>query len=105
MLFKKKDKKEETQNKATSSATVAVKDAAEEKAEKRNGKKVEKFKIENGVAISIKNMNLFYGSFQALKNINMEIPEKKITAFIGPSGCGKSTLIKSLNRMNDLVEG
>ena len=50
-------------------------------------------------------MNLFYGDFQALKNINLDIPENRITAFIGPSGCGKSTLIKSLNRMNDLVEG
>ena len=50
-------------------------------------------------------MNLYYGKFHALKNINLEIPEKKITAFIGPSGCGKSTLLKSLNRMNDLVEG
>ena len=55
--------------------------------------------------ITINNMNLFYGDFQALKNINLTIPEKEITAFIGPSGCGKSTLLKSLNRMNDLVEG
>ena len=55
--------------------------------------------------ISIDNMNLHYGSFHALKGINMEIPEKEITAFIGPSGCGKSTLLKSLNRMNDLVDG
>lgn len=55
--------------------------------------------------ISIKNMDLYYGDFQALKNINMEILANEITAFIGPSGCGKSTLIKSLNRMNDLVEG
>jgi len=55
--------------------------------------------------ISIKNIDLFYSDFQALKNINMDIDEKKITAFIGPSGCGKSTLLKSLNRMNDLVEG
>ena len=55
--------------------------------------------------IQISNMDLHYGNFHALKNINMEIPEKKITAFIGPSGCGKSTLLKSLNRMNDLVEG
>ncbi len=55
--------------------------------------------------ISIKNLDLYYGSFHALKSVNMEIPEKKITAFIGPSGCGKSTLLKSLNRMNDLVEG
>ncbi|MBR6585389.1 MAG: phosphate ABC transporter ATP-binding protein [Firmicutes bacterium] len=55
--------------------------------------------------ITINKMNLFYGDFQALKNINLTIPEKEITAFIGPSGCGKSTLLKSLNRMNDLVEG
>ncbi|MBS6195267.1 MAG: phosphate ABC transporter ATP-binding protein [Clostridiales bacterium] len=54
---------------------------------------------------TIKDMNLFYGDFHALKNISMNIPEKEITAFIGPSGCGKSTLLKSLNRMNDLVEG
>lgn len=53
----------------------------------------------------IKNGNLFYGDFQALKDINMNIAPKKITSFIGPSGCGKSTLLKSLNRMNDLVEG
>ena len=55
--------------------------------------------------ISIDNMNLHYGSFHALKGINMEIPEKEITAFIGPSGCGKSTFLKTLNRMNDLIEG
>ncbi len=55
--------------------------------------------------ISVKDLNLYYGDFHALKNISMELPEKKITAFIGPSGCGKSTLIKSLNRMNDLVDG
>ncbi len=55
--------------------------------------------------ITIKNVDLFYQDFQALKNINLSIEEKKITAFIGPSGCGKSTLLKSLNRMNDLVDG
>jgi len=55
--------------------------------------------------ISIQNINLWYNDFQALKDINMDIPSKKITAFIGPSGCGKSTLIRSINRMNDLVEG
>ena len=55
--------------------------------------------------LTIENLNLFYGDFQALKNINMEIAAKEITAFIGPSGCGKSTLLKTLNRMNDLVEG
>ena len=53
----------------------------------------------------IRNAELYYGDFKALKNINLAIPEKQITAFIGPSGCGKSTLLKSLNRMNDLVEG
>ena len=57
------------------------------------------------VAVSVHKMDLFYGSFQALKNINMEFPQKKLTALIGPSGCGKSTLLKSLNRMNDLVDG
>ncbi|NLY70432.1 MAG: phosphate ABC transporter ATP-binding protein [Clostridiales bacterium] len=56
------------------------------------------------IKIKIKDLNLYYGDFQALKNINISIPENKITAFIGPSGCGKSTLLKSLNRMNDLVE-
>ena len=51
----------------------------------------------------VRNMDLYYGSFHALKNINIDIPEKEITAFIGPSGCGKSTFLKSLNRMNDLA--
>lgn len=55
--------------------------------------------------IEISNLDLHYGSFHALKNINLTIHDKEITAFIGPSGCGKSTLLKSLNRMNDLVEG
>ena len=55
--------------------------------------------------ITLQNVNLHYGDFHALKNISLNIPEKQITAFIGPSGCGKSTLMKSLNRMNDLVEG
>ena len=55
--------------------------------------------------ITIEDVNLHYGSFHALKDIRLNIPEKEITAFIGPSGCGKSTLLKSLNRMNDLVEG
>lgn len=54
---------------------------------------------------NIRNMDLYYGDFHALKNINLDIPSGEITAFIGPSGCGKSTLLKSLNRMNDLVEG
>lgn len=55
--------------------------------------------------LEVKDMNLWYSNFQALKNINMGIPENQITAFIGPSGCGKSTFLKSLNRMNDLVDG
>ena len=55
--------------------------------------------------LMIKNLDLYYSEFKALKNINLNIQEKEITAFIGPSGCGKSTLLKSLNRMNDLVEG
>ncbi len=54
---------------------------------------------------TIENLNLYYGDFKALKNINLNISPNEITAFIGPSGCGKSTLLKSLNRMNDLVEG
>ena len=53
--------------------------------------------------ISAKNLNLWYGNFQALKNITIEIPEHSITALIGPSGCGKSTFLKTLNRMNDLI--
>ena len=55
--------------------------------------------------ITVENLNLYYGDFHALKNINLKIPANQITAFIGPSGCGKSTLMKSINRMNDLVEG
>ena len=55
--------------------------------------------------ISVSNLNLYYGQNHALKTVNMEIPENEITAFIGPSGCGKSTFLKTLNRMNDLVEG
>lgn len=54
---------------------------------------------------TVRDLELYYGDFRALKDINMNIPEKKITAFIGPSGCGKSTFLKTLNRMNDLVEG
>lgn len=59
----------------------------------------------NKEKIAVKNLDLYYSDFKALKNININIPEKEITAFIGPSGCGKSTLLKSLNRMNDLVKG
>lgn len=56
-------------------------------------------------AFAVQNMDLYYGSFHALKNVNLNLASGEITAFIGPSGCGKSTFLKSLNRMNDLVEG
>ena len=77
--------------------------AADETAEKQNPLEIFDFSGEN--AITVKDVDLYYGDFQALKKINMEMPKYKITAMIGPSGCGKSTLIKTLNRMNDLVEG
>lgn len=60
--------------------------------------------MDKKTCFSIKDLNLFYGSFHALKDINMQIEKGEVTAFIGPSGCGKSTFIKTLNRMNDLVE-
>ena len=56
------------------------------------------------IALSVKNLNLYYGNAQALKNVTMDIPAKRVTAFIGPSGCGKSTLLRCFNRMNDLVD-
>lgn len=59
---------------------------------------------DNSVKITIENLNVFYDKFQALKNINLNITNKQITAFIGPSGCGKSTCLKTINRMNDLVK-
>lgn len=55
--------------------------------------------------IDIEKLDLYYESFHALKNVNLEIPEKQVTAFIGPSGCGKSTLLRTLNRMNDMIPG
>ena len=54
------------------------------------------------IKLSVKNLNFYYGSFHALKRINLDIPEKKVTAFIGPSGCGKSTLLRTFNRMFEL---
>jgi phosphate transport system ATP-binding protein len=57
------------------------------------------------IAIQISNLDLFYGAFPALKNVNLAIEQRKITALIGPSGCGKSTLLRALNRMNDLIPG
>ena len=56
-------------------------------------------------AIEIRNLNFFYGSFKGLKNVNLDIAENKVTAFIGPSGCGKSTFLRTLNRMNDTIPG
>lgn len=66
---------------------------------------MEKLELEEKTKINIEDVNLFYGNFQALHNVDLALPENEITAFIGPSGCGKSTLLKSLNRMNDLIEG
>lgn len=60
--------------------------------------------MSDNIKFSVKDLDLFYGNFQALKKINMDIEKGKITAFIGPSGCGKSTFLKTINRMNDLVE-
>jgi phosphate transport system ATP-binding protein len=57
------------------------------------------------IALSVENLNLYYGEKQALRNISLTIPQKKVTAFIGPSGCGKSTLLRCFNRMNDLIDG
>ena len=58
---------------------------------------------EEDICIEARNVDLFYGKVQALKNINMQIPRNRVTAFIGPSGCGKSTLLRCFNRMNDLI--
>ncbi|MFM7754732.1 MAG: ATP-binding cassette domain-containing protein, partial [Cyanobium sp.] len=56
----------------------------------------------NDVCMSLQNVTISYGSFEAVKNVFMDIPSGKVTAFIGPSGCGKSTVLRALNRMNDL---
>lgn len=61
--------------------------------------------MESPIILQTNRLKLYYGAFEALKGIDMQIPEKQITAFIGPSGCGKSTFLKTLNRMNDLVPG
>lgn len=72
---------------------------------KKIDSKLAEFDFTQDTAISVAELNLFYGEFQALKNVNMTIKKNEITAFIGPSGCGKSTLLKCFNRMNDLVAG
>jgi len=61
--------------------------------------------MENKIKIDVKNLDFYYGDFQALKKISFEMEENKVTALIGPSGCGKSTFIRVLNRMNDLIQG
>lgn len=61
--------------------------------------------MENAIRLKVKNFNFYYDKFQALKDINVEIQENKVTALIGPSGCGKSTFLRSINRMNDLIDG
>lgn len=66
---------------------------------------IAKFDFKGETAVKVEHLDLFYGEFQALKKIDMEIKSREITAFIGPSGCGKSTLLKTFNRMNDLVDG
>jgi phosphate transport system ATP-binding protein len=58
----------------------------------------------NDYKVKVKDLSLWYGTSRALKSISMDIPEKKVTAFIGPSGCGKSTFLRTLNRMNDLID-
>ena len=60
--------------------------------------------MENNVAVQVENLNLYYGKFQALKNVDMQIQKNEVTALIGPSGCGKSTFLRSLNRLNDLID-
>ncbi|AOE49209.1 phosphate ABC transporter ATP-binding protein PstB [Kangiella sediminilitoris] len=67
-------------------------------------KTIEQHLADEKIAIEVEKLNLFYGQNQALYDIDMKIPEKKVTAFIGPSGCGKSTLLRCFNRMNDLVD-
>ncbi len=61
--------------------------------------------IPNATKLRVRNLNFYYGKFQALKSVELDIPERQVTAFIGPSGCGKSTLLRCLNRMNDLIDG
>lgn len=109
-IFKRKIKEEESGSVAVADAAAVAEKPVEERAVDVNKaanktRQIEPYNIGDKVAVSVKDMNLFYGSFQALKHINMEFPVHKLTAMIGPSGCGKSTLIKSLNRMNDLIEG
>ena len=87
--------------------TTLKKESLKQNIQPSNGltMKTRDFQHDPDMMIRINDVNFFYGETQVLKNINMNLPEKKITSFIGPSGCGKSTLLRCLNRMNDLVEG
>lgn len=85
--------------------TPVTAEASKKENTKQKRESLDIFDFSGENAITVKDVDLYYGSFQALKKINMEMPKHQITAMIGPSGCGKSTLLKSLNRMNDLVEG
>ncbi|MBT8068969.1 MAG: ATP-binding cassette domain-containing protein, partial [Gammaproteobacteria bacterium] len=64
----------------------------------------EKIKASHNVAVTVSDLDLYYGETRALQEINLTIPEKQVTAFIGPSGCGKSTLLRCFNRLNDLID-
>ena len=61
--------------------------------------------MNNNISFNVNNLDLFYGTFQALKDVKLDVPKNKVTALIGPSGCGKSTFLRCLNRMNDLIDG
>ena len=65
----------------------------------------ERYEVDEQVKMEVRDLDLHYGDFHALKNVSLSFPKNQVTALIGPSGCGKSTLLKTLNRMNDLVEG
>ncbi len=83
---------------------VEIAEKIEIKTDLADNKHLMNFDNEN-IVVTAKNLNLFYGKKQALKDISIQIPEKRVTAFIGPSGCGKSTLLRCFNRMNDLIDG
>ena len=87
---------------ATENIEQIMENEIENKAEELNAP-VQKFKVPDPV-LEVNDLNLYYGTKQALKNIYMDIPKNKATAFIGPSGCGKSTLLRCFNRLNDLVD-
>lgn len=95
---------------ATHNQTATQASAAEPKTHAINmtslNRKKQNLSLENeAMCLKVDDLSLFYGEKQALHNINLEIPKKRVTAFIGPSGCGKSTLLRCFNRMNDLVDG